>query len=151
MRRCRQEKEWRQLFALYDGYNDWGVEPDKEAYSFMLEVTAETRNFDRATAIFNKMVDDKYKPSMDDYNFFLSTFVEYGDRDKLDLFQEMLQHNYAVMDERTAQLLARGYYVAGDAANLWKIICMSEGAFRTKYDTTQMRLDYEALRIDQLL
>jgi pentatricopeptide repeat protein len=137
MRRCRQEKEWRQLFALYDGYNDWGVEPDKEAYSFMLEVTAETRNFDRATAIFNKMVDDKYKPSMDDYNFFLSTFVEYGDRDKLDLFQEML--------------LARGYYVAGDAANLWKIICMSEGAFRTKYDTTQMRLDYEALRIDQLL
>jgi len=151
MRRCKEAGQTRELFELFDNFEDWGVDPDKETFAFLLKVTAENKNFSRAEKIFSRMIDDKYRPDTEDYNNFLTTCTETGNSNLLLSFEEMMQNNNASMNERTMQLLGRGYYVAQDPTNLLKIIDLAENTFRTPFDTEQMRKDYDVLRVDQLL
>jgi len=151
MRRCKEAGQPRQLFELYDNFGEWGVDPNKATFSFLLDVTAENKNFSRAEKILSRMIEDKYRPSTEDYNNVLITCTESGNSKLLSSFEDMMLNNNANMNERTLQLLGRGYYVAQDATNLLKIIQLAENTFRTPFDTEQMRKDYDALRVDQLL
>merc|ERR1712137_77616 len=62
MRRCEEAGQTRQLFELYDNFGDWGVDPDKATFAFLLKVAAQNKNFSRAEKLFSRMIGDKYRP-----------------------------------------------------------------------------------------
>lgn len=151
MRRARENKDYAKVISIFESFPDWSVSPDKECYSFVLDMMGQIKCESRAHRLLGEMIEDKLFPDANDYNSVLNTFADCGDSEKLTQFMHLMRRNYVSMNERTTQLFGRGYFIAGDVLSLKEIIHVAENNFRRRFDTTQMREDLEVLRVDQLV